>query len=66
MRVAHLIARLADLTRGLGAERCPACRRPMQLQSEEPLDPRHAAFELLFVCVPCGERTRRVRVYDFQ
>jgi hypothetical protein len=60
-----MLARLADLTRALGAERCPECRRPMRLESERAIDPRHAAFELIFVCIPCGERTRRVRVYDF-
>ncbi len=60
-----MLRHLADLTRALGAERCPECRRPMRLESEPPIDPRHAAFELIFVCIPCGERTRRVRVYDF-
>jgi hypothetical protein len=60
-----MLARLAELTRALGAERCPVCRRPMRLERESPIDPRHAAFELIFVCIPCGERTRRVRVYDF-
>ena len=60
-----MLARLADLTRTLGAERCPECRRPMPLESERAIDPRHAAFELIFVCAVCSERTRRVRVYDF-
>jgi len=35
----------------------------MALESERQLGAR-AVFELVFVCVPCGEHTHRLRTYE--
>jgi hypothetical protein len=58
------MARLADLLYAASVPRCPACRRAMQLEREQVLDEWTAACELTFVCVPCGEHARRVKIYD--
>ena len=57
---------LIDLARSLTIPRCPSCGRPMELERESPLGTRAAVFELIYACVPCGERTQRVKSYELE
>ena len=60
-----MLRRLVDIACAVAAPRCRTCGRPMRCERETQIDPRRAAFELTFVCAPCGEREHRVKTYDF-
>jgi hypothetical protein len=38
----------------------------MELERESQLGNRMAVFELVYGCVPCGERTHRLKSYELE